>query len=54
MGMESDKIGLKKFRTGEPRTTTAPKHGSKTQLRKSALRSYSPEERIRGRVVKAA
>lgn len=42
-------LGLKKLRTGADRTSTAPKAGSRTQKRKAALRSYTPDERKNGR-----
>lgn len=44
--------GLGSFRTGSPRTRVEPTKGSKTQRRKAALATYSPEEKKNGRNVK--
>ena len=41
--------GLSTFKTGSPRTGTAPTDGSKTQRRKVELKSYNSAERINGR-----
>lgn len=41
--------GLKTFKTGSPKTSTAPTDGSKTQRRKAALKTYDMNEREKGR-----
>ena len=41
--------GLKNLRTGAPKHCTPPTPNSKTQKRKRALQSYTPQERFGGR-----
>lgn len=46
--------GLKRLRTGAERHRTAPRDGSRTQVRKAELKSYGVAERKGGRARKVS